>query len=153
MTGRLLFIRWLILPANPNVIGLHSIKIMAKTTTAKKAAKPAVTKKATASKEKTAAEFTRRLRALQSDVELEKIQRYFKSGGGQYGQGDKFMGVKMGNLFALAKEFSGMPVKELEKLLESPIHELRAGAISIMDKESRSTKITGERLKELYAPA
>ncbi len=123
---------------------------MAKTTTAKKKGKPAVAKKTAATKDKTAAEFTRRMKALQSDIELEKIQRYFKSGEGQYGQGDKFMGVKMGNLFALAKEFSGMPVKELEKLLESPIHELRAGAISIMDKESREKKITPERLKEMY---
>ena len=98
----------------------------------------------------TAKEFIERLKALQSDVELKKIQRYFKSGEGDYGAGDKFIGVKMGNLFALAKEFAGMPVKELEKLLESPIHEVRAGAISIMDKESRNKKIVPGRLEEMY---
>jgi 3-methyladenine DNA glycosylase AlkD len=58
--------------------------------------------------------------------------------------------VKMGSLFALAKEFNGMPVKELEKLLESPIHESRAGAISIMDKESREKKTSPERIKDFY---
>ena len=98
----------------------------------------------------TAKAFVERLKALQSDAELKKIQRYFKSGVGEYGAGDKFMGVKMGNLFALAKEFAGMPVKELEKLLESPIHEVRAGAISIMDKESRNKKIEANRLEEMY---
>lgn len=98
----------------------------------------------------TAKKFAERLKALQSDAELKKIQRYFKSGEGEYGAGDKFMGVKMGNLFALAKEFAGMPVKELEKLLESPIHEVRAGAISIMDKESRNKKIDAGRLEEMY---
>lgn len=98
----------------------------------------------------TAKEFIERLKALQSDVELKKIQRYFKSGDGEYGAGDKFMGVKMGSLFVLAKEFAGMPVKELEKLLESPIHEVRAGAISIMDKESRNKKIDTCRLEEMY---
>ena len=98
----------------------------------------------------TAKEFLNRLKALQSDAELKKIQRYFKSGEGEYAAGDKFMGVKMGNLFALAKEFAGMPVKELEKLLESPIHEVRAGAISIMDKESRNKKIEPARLEEMY---
>jgi 3-methyladenine DNA glycosylase AlkD len=102
------------------------------------------------SKEITAKQFVARLKALQSAEELKKIQRYFKSGEGQYGEGDQFMGVKMGQLFALAKEFSGMPVKEIEKLLESPIHEVRAGAISIMDKESRDKKITPERLKEFF---
>jgi len=94
--------------------------------------------------------FTEKLKAKQSDAELKKIQRYFKSGEGQYAEGDTFIGVKMGDLFALAKEHSGMPVKELEKLLDSPIHELRAGAVSIMDKESRQKKITQERLQEMF---
>jgi 3-methyladenine DNA glycosylase AlkD len=102
------------------------------------------------SKEITAKQFVEQLKTFQSAEELKKIQRYFKSGEGQYGEGDQFMGVKMGQLFALAKEFSGMPVNELEKLLESPIHEVRAGAISIMDKESRGKKITPGRLKEFF---
>ena len=60
------------------------------------------------------------------------------------------MGVKMGQLFAVAKEFNGRPVSEIEKLLESNIHEVRAGGVSIMDKESRSKKITDSCRKELY---
>ncbi len=90
----------------------------------------------------TAAAFLKELKALQSATELQKIQRYFKSGEGQYAVGDKFLGVKMGHLFTLAKTFAGMPVKELETLLENPYHEARAGAISIMDKESRNKKAT-----------
>lgn len=113
-------------------------------------AKAIKAKKNTSQPELTAKNFIDRLKALQSDVELKKIQRYFKSGEGQYGEGDQFLGVKMGSLFALAKEFEGMPVKELEKLLESPIHEVRAGAVSIMDKESRTKKITESRRKEFY---
>ena len=101
-------------------------------------------------KELTAKQFIERLKKIQSDKEKEKIQRYFKSGKGQYGEGDQFMGVQMGKIFALAKEFEGMPVKELEKLLESPIHEVRAGAVSIMDKESRTKKITEGRRKEFF---
>jgi 3-methyladenine DNA glycosylase AlkD len=97
----------------------------------------------------TAKQFINKLKKYQSDTELKKIQRYFKSGEGEYG-GDKFMGVKMGQLFALAKEFAGMPVAEIEKLLESPIHEVRAGGVSIMDKESRNKKITDERRKEFF---
>ena len=60
------------------------------------------------------------------------------------------MGVKMGNLFALAKEFGEMPVKELEKLLESPIHEVRAGAVSIMDKASRNKKNLQRKTKRIF---
>jgi len=113
-------------------------------------AKAIKAKKIASSPELTAKNFIDRLKALQSDAELKKIQRYFKSGEGQYSEGDQFMGVKMGNLFALAKEFEGIQIKELEKLLESPIHEVRAGAVSIMDKESRTKKITEARKKEFF---
>jgi 3-methyladenine DNA glycosylase AlkD len=97
-----------------------------------------------------AKQFIAELKTLQSDKELEKIQRYFKTGEGQYSEGDKFMGVKMGDLFALAKQYADMPIAEIEKLLESNVHEVRAGAISIMDKASRSKKITEGRRKEFY---
>ena len=101
-------------------------------------------------KDVTAKNFIARLKTHQSNAELKKIQRYFKSGEGDYGHGDKFMGVKMGTLFALAKEFGEMPIGEIEKLLESPIHEARAGAVSIMDKASRNKKVTKERLKDFF---
>ena len=81
----------------------------------------------------TATRFVERLKALRSAEELQKIQRYFKSGAGEYGEGDKFMGVRMGQIFALAKEFIEMPPSEIERLLESPIPEVRVGAVSIMN--------------------
>jgi len=99
-------------------------------------------------KDLTAKNFIVQLKVHQSDDELKKIQRYFKSAEGDYGHGDKFMGVKMGTLFAIAKEFGETPIEEIEKLLESPIHEARAGAVSIMDKASRNKKISKERLKD-----
>jgi len=98
----------------------------------------------------TAKRFVEKLKALRSPEELKKIQRYFKSGEGQYGEGDEFMGVRMGQIFALAKEFIDMPPSEIEKLLESPIHEARVGAVSIMDWQARSKKILEERRKELF---
>ena len=100
--------------------------------------------------EVSADQFIRKLKARRSETELKKIQRYFKSGKGEYGEGDEFMGVRMGQVFALAKEFITMPPKEIEKLLESSIHEVRAGALSIMDKQARSKKISVSRRKELY---
>lgn len=98
----------------------------------------------------TAERFVERLHAHQSDDELKKIQRYFKSGAGDYGEGDQFMGVRMGHVFELAKEFISMSPLEIEKLMENPIHEARAGAMSIMDKQGRSNKTTTQRREELY---
>ena len=60
------------------------------------------------------------------------------------------MGVRMGSLFKLSEDFIDMPPNEIEKLLESPIHEVRAGAVSIMNKQGRSKKTSEIRRKELY---
>src|SRR5688500_18373831 len=94
--------------------------------------------------------FLARLHALQSDEELRKIQRYFKSGEGEYGAGDSFIGVRMGHVFALAKEFVAMPPDEIETLLESKIHEARAGACSIMAKQYAHRQTTAARRGELF---
>jgi len=99
---------------------------------------------------RSAKQFTEELNRFQSDEELRKIRRYFKTEAGDYGHGDQFMGVKMGHLFELAKRSGEMPVAEIEQLLESPVHELRAGAVSIMDKASRNKTIAPERLKAFY---
>ena len=98
----------------------------------------------------TATEFTKRLKAMQSDDELRKIQRYFKPETNGQSKDDYFIGVRMGSLFALAKEYVDMPVAEIEKLMESPIHEVRAGAMSIMGQCAKGKKCSEERLKELY---
>jgi 3-methyladenine DNA glycosylase AlkD len=98
----------------------------------------------------TANQFIRQLKLLESAAELEKIQRYFKSGAGEYGEGDKFIGVRMGQVFALAKEFMEMTPAEIEKLLDSPIHEARAGALSIMGQQARNRKTSEARRKELF---
>ncbi len=60
------------------------------------------------------------------------------------------MGIRMGYIFALAKEFLDMPLDEVETMLESPFHEMRVGAVSIMDFQARSKKTTETRRKELF---
>lgn len=93
----------------------------------------------------TAEAFVARMEAIKSPIEAEKLKKYFKNA-----VEDEFMGVRMGHLFALAKEFIAMPIDEVEKLLESSVHEVRAGGMSIMDKQGRSKKTTVIRRKELY---
>ena len=56
----------------------------------------------------------------------------------------------MGQVFALAKEYIQMPLDEVEKMLESPIHEMRDGAVSIMDIQARHKMTTEQRKKELF---
>jgi 3-methyladenine DNA glycosylase AlkD len=98
----------------------------------------------------TAIQFIVRLQALQSDEELEKIGRYFKSGEGEYGAGDRFIGVRMGLVFELAKEFVDMEPAEIERLMESDIHEARAGAMRLMANQYGKKGTTEARKEELY---
>jgi hypothetical protein len=100
--------------------------------------------------ELTARRFIEKLKTYQSDDELRKIQRYFKSGKGEYAHGDTFIGVRMGQVFALAKSFVEMSPAEIEKLMESDIHEARAGARSIMGQQAMLKKTTEARRKELF---
>jgi 3-methyladenine DNA glycosylase AlkD len=98
----------------------------------------------------TAKDVIKELDKHQSDTELEKIKRYFKFEEGAYAHGDKFIGIRMGTIFTLARKYGGLPIKEIEKLLESPVHEYRVAGISIMDKLSRVKKTTDERRRELF---
>src|SRR4051794_25168582 len=58
--------------------------------------------------------------------------------------------IGMGQIFALAKEFIAMDPREIERLLESPGHEMRVGAVSVMDWQARSKKATAERRRQLF---
>lgn len=98
-------------------------------------------------KELTSAQFIADLKRHVSDAELKKYERYFPPT--QRGN-DQFLGVRMGTVFKLAKEYMDMPLGEVEKLLESSVHEARVGAVSVLDYQARSKKTTDERRKELF---
>lgn len=95
----------------------------------------------------TATEFLARLEALRTDETLKSYERFFPL---RERGDDVFIGVRMGHVFDLAKEFMAMPLNEVERLLESPIHEARVGAVSVMDYQARQKKTTPERRKELF---
>jgi 3-methyladenine DNA glycosylase AlkD len=98
----------------------------------------------------TAMAIKARMDALQSDAEKLKYNRYFKLGEGEYGEGDVFMGVRMGEVFNLAKEFVLLDPTDIEILLESEIHEHRAAAVSIMAKQYKLKSTSPERRDELH---
>lgn len=91
-----------------------------------------------------AEKFVKKLKLYRSP-EAAKSHRHLASN-----ENDIIMGVRMGQVFALAKEFIDMPLDEVETLLESPVHEARVGAVSIMDFQARRKKTTEERRKELF---
>lgn len=98
----------------------------------------------------TAQAFIEELRRLSSAEERERIQRYFKTGAGDYGEGDDFLGVRMGQVFALATRHQGMSLNQLEELLQSPLHEARAGAVKIMARQAAGRSASVQLRKELF---
>jgi len=80
----------------------------------------------------TAKSAQQRLRSFASPEQATILSRLFKTGPGQYGEGDKFIGVKVPVTRKVAKEFKSLPLSEVECLLHSEIHEERLLALVIL---------------------
>lgn len=74
----------------------------------------------------------RELRALASSERAAGLAWYFKTKPGEYGEGDKFIGVTMPQLRQLIKSYRDLSFDEIEVLLKSKIHEERMAALLIL---------------------
>jgi 3-methyladenine DNA glycosylase AlkD len=79
-----------------------------------------------------AKEADKKLLALANPVRAAASQRYFKTGPGEYGEGDRFLGIAVPVLRGLAKECDGLPLDEIVTLLHSPVHENRFLALLVL---------------------
>ena len=77
-------------------------------------------------------EIRARLRKLGDKERAKNSQWFFKTGPGEYGEGDRFLGIKVPELRKLAKEYQAIPLTEVTHILKSPIHEERLLALLIL---------------------
>ena len=76
--------------------------------------------------------------AVRSDEEKKIIfPRLFKTGKGQYGEGDKFIGVTVPNIRTVAHEFKDIDLEVIEELIQNPWHEMRMCALLILVDRSK----------------
>jgi 3-methyladenine DNA glycosylase AlkD len=80
----------------------------------------------------TTQKIQKRLRQFASREKAKVLKRFFKTGPGEYGAGDIFLGVMVPNVRKVAMEFQGMPLTEVIKLLRSGIHEERLLALLML---------------------
>jgi hypothetical protein len=100
----------------------------------------------------TAAALAEALQNAARPGDAEFLQRFFKSGAGEYGEGDVFIGVRVPATRTVVRQFRGMPQDQVEILLDSPVHEHRlAGLLVMVDAFTRASKPAsrndGERLR------
>ena len=73
-----------------------------------------------------------RLREFPDAERAAFTQGYFKTGPGEYADGDRFIGIRVPDLRRVARECRGLPLQDTLTLLRSPIHEDRALALVIL---------------------
>lgn len=78
----------------------------------------------------------------------EVLPRFFKTGKGQYGEGDRFLGVTVPNVRAVAREHKTEPMDVIALLLQSEWHECRLCALIILVE--RFKKATAEERKQIF---
>ena len=90
-------------------------------------------------------DITAALRQAIRPAKSEILSRFFKTGPGQYGEGDKFWGVMVPDQRAIAKRFKAAPLEVIEQLIKSLIHEQRLTALLILVEQYQAA---GERGKK-----
>ncbi|MDY6790377.1 MAG: DNA alkylation repair protein [Thermodesulfobacteriota bacterium] len=92
-----------------------------------------------------------KLKRLGNKEKAKIHQRFFKTGPGEYGEGDAFIGVPVPKLRKLAKEYYALPFQEIKLLLGSPIHEERLLSLFVLiQRYSMGDSAEKKRIYELY---
>lgn len=84
------------------------------------------------------------IKELESLVDKKKakiLAKYFKTGKGEYGEGDVFIGITVPDMRRAALRYTATPLTEIQRLLESPIHEYRFTALLILTYQPLTKEI------------
>ena len=93
----------------------------------------------------------RRLRTLGDPTRAKHSLRFFRTGPGEYGEGDRFLGLTVPQIRALARELKSCELATLEQLLQSPWHEARLLALVILVEQcKRGDAAQREAIRALY---
>jgi len=86
------------------------------------------------------------LTSLSNPEKAKILRKFFKTGKGQYGEGDIFLGLTSQQIKDIAKKFYDLNLSEMQNLLESKIHEERVCALRIL--VAKFNKFKKERIKQ-----
>jgi len=96
-------------------------------------------------------QLSKTLKNLADPAIAEHSQRFFKTGKGEYGEGDKFLGIRVPVLRKQAKKCKDMPLEEIQSLLKSSLHEERLCALFLLiHKFTRGDAVEKAIIYQLY---
>jgi len=92
------------------------------------------------------------LKEVTNKKEAKILTRFFKTGKGEYGEGDIFLGVTVPEQRKIAKKYYNLNLKEIKKLLESKIHEERQTSLFILiaNYEKAQKENNTKKQKEIF---
>lgn len=99
----------------------------------------------------TASKALKKIKEKSDKTKGEFLVRFFKTGKGEYGEGDVFLGLTVPQSRVISKEFLNLPFEELKTLLESKYHEARLVALHILTyRFQKSDEKEQKKIYEFY---
>ena len=85
------------------------------------------------------------LQLLSTDEKRNILPRFFKTGKGEYGDGDKFLGVSVPDVRKVSKNHKNATINELTEMMQSEWHEVRLCSLLIMVEQFKKTDDEGRK--------
>ncbi|HEY4381113.1 MAG TPA: DNA alkylation repair protein [Acidobacteriaceae bacterium] len=99
----------------------------------------------------TGAALKRELKAAGTPERAAGAARFFKTGKGEYGEGDLFLGITVPDLRRIVRRYRGLSLEDVERLLKAKEHECRLAALLILVAQyERGDEALRREIFELY---
>ncbi len=96
-------------------------------------------------------ELRRRLREKADPGKAAVLARFFKTGTGEYGEGDRFLGLTVPVQRRIARSFRSLPIPAIGRLLESGLHEERlTGLLILIDQYRKASGSDRQKIVDFY---
>lgn len=96
-------------------------------------------------------ELRKELQELKNSEQAKNLQRFFKTGKGQYGEGDVFLGIKVPVTRKIVKKYwKYISLKDIQELLNSKFHEERLTGLLILVEAYKKSKKDKMKQREIY---
>ncbi len=91
------------------------------------------------------------LNGLENKEKSKTLSKFFKTGKGEYGEGDIFLGINVPLQRKLAKKYNQLPLSEIKVLLSSPVHEHRLTSLLILiEQYNKASLLKKDEIVKFY---